>query len=67
MVDHLTIPTPNMPSPRIICLGLTPAKNRKQIGGNKSDNTRDLRDSGSRTSAPKSYRDQFDNFRKDSR
>ncbi|MEX2027290.1 MAG: hypothetical protein WEH44_08310, partial [Pirellulaceae bacterium] len=48
-------------------LGLTPAKNRKQIGGDKSDNARDLRDSGSRTSAPKTYRDQFDNFRKGSR
>ncbi len=48
-------------------LGLTPAKNRKRAGGDKSDNTRDLRDSGSRTTAPKSYRDQFDQFRKGSR
>jgi hypothetical protein len=48
-------------------LGLAPAKNRKRAGGMASDSTRDLRDSGSRTSAPKSYREQFDNFRKGSR
>ena len=48
-------------------LGLKPAINRKRGGGDKSDNTRDLRDSGTRTTAPKSYRDQFDNFRKGSR
>ena len=48
-------------------LGLTPAKNRRRAGGEKSDNARDLRDSGGRSSAPKTYRDQFDNFRKGSR
>lgn len=48
-------------------LGLKPATNRKRAGGDKSDSTRDLRDSGGRSSAPKTYRDQFDNFRKGSR
>lgn len=45
-------------------LGLRPATTKKRSGGNVSDNQRDLRDSGSRTSAPPSYRDQFDQFRK---
>jgi len=48
-------------------LGLKPAKNRKWAGGAASDSVRDIRDSGTRTTAPKSYRDQFDNFRKGSR
>jgi hypothetical protein len=48
-------------------LGLSPPHAKKRPGGGKSDNTRDLRDSGTRTTAPKSYREQFDNFRKGSR
>jgi hypothetical protein len=45
-------------------LGLRPAKNRKRSAPGVSDNQRDLRDSGSRSSAPPSYREQFEQFRK---
>ena len=48
-------------------LGLRPPHTKKRTGGDKSDSVRDLRDSGTRSSAPKSYREQFDNFRKSSR
>ena len=39
-------------------LGLRPAKNRKRTAPGVSDNQRDIRDSGSRSSAPPSYREQ---------
>jgi hypothetical protein len=47
-------------------LGLRDPANRKRSERGISDNQRDLRDSGSRSSPPPKYRDQFDAFRKGS-
>lgn len=45
-------------------LGLAPSRSKTRTGGQSSDNTRDLRDSGDRTAPPPRYRDLFDAFRK---
>ena len=45
-------------------LGLRDPANRKRAGGKTSDNQRDLRDAGNRSSPPPRYRDLFDAFRK---
>ena len=45
-------------------LGLRDPANKKRAGGKVSDNQRDLRDAGNRSSAPPKYRDLFDAFRK---
>jgi collagen type III alpha len=45
-------------------LGLRDPANRKRAGGTTSDDQRGLLDSGSRSSPPPKYRDQFDAFRK---
>ena len=45
-------------------LGLRDPANRKRSGGTATDNQRDLRDGGNRTSPPPKYRDLFDAFRK---
>jgi len=45
-------------------LGLRDPNNRRRAGGKVSDNQRDVRDAGNRTSPPQRYRDLFDAFRK---
>jgi hypothetical protein len=45
-------------------LGLRDPANRQRAGGTTSDDQRDLRDSGGRSSPPAKYRDLFDAFRK---
>jgi hypothetical protein len=45
-------------------LGLRDPNNRRRAGGKVSDNQRDVRDAGNRTSPPARYRDLFDAFRK---
>jgi hypothetical protein len=45
-------------------LGLRDPNTRKRAGGKTSDNQRDLRDAGNRSSPPPRYRELFDAFRK---
>ncbi len=45
-------------------LGLRPPKDKQRSGGSNSDQLNDVRDTGSRTSPPNRYRDQFEAFRK---
>jgi hypothetical protein len=45
-------------------LGLRDPALRKRSGGNVSDQQRDLRDAGNRSSPPPAYRELFDAFRK---
>lgn len=47
-------------------LGLKDPKNRRRAGATVNDKQRDLRDAAGRTQAPSKYREQFDQFRKNS-
>jgi hypothetical protein len=45
-------------------LGIRPASDKRRGAGTRTDNMRDLRDSGGRSDPPSSYADQFRSFRK---